>query len=197
MPSGQVTSCSFNFFTAFHGTELDSEQTSFISWNFHFLVTCSTLSWPTVSCLEREREGNLEHVNHRYTYKWIISSYTIGLVVVDAINCTVTELPVIDEQRAKVVLEGRTSEVVCSASGRPVPDITWRRTSNTDDYVAGIQPVRYHVCLPTALYQWSWLYCSLRHMLHACCILRWLTFYHFILKSMSQKLFNSYLELMC
>jgi len=51
------------------------------------------------------------------------------------------EMPVIEEQEAKVVLEGRTCELICLASGRPVPDISWRRVNNNDDYVAGIQPV--------------------------------------------------------
>jgi len=53
----------------------------------------------------------------------------------------VTELPVIEEQEAKVVLEGRTCEIVCTAAGRPLPDISWRRVTNNDDYVTGIQPV--------------------------------------------------------
>ena len=53
-----------------------------------------------------------------------------------------TELPVIEEQEAEVVLEGRTCEIVCSATGRPLPNISWRRVTSNDDYVTGIQPVR-------------------------------------------------------
>lgn len=48
----------------------------------------------------------------------------------------------IEEQEAKVVLEGRTCEIICNADGRPLPNISWRRVTNTDDYVTGIQPVR-------------------------------------------------------
>ena len=48
----------------------------------------------------------------------------------------------IEEQDTKVILEGRTCEIVCSASGRPLPDLSWRRVINSDDYVTGIQPVR-------------------------------------------------------
>jgi len=55
---------------------------------------------------------------------------------------TAVEMPEIEEQEAKVILEGRTCEIVCSASGRPLPDISWRRVTNSDDYVTGIQPVR-------------------------------------------------------
>ena len=51
-------------------------------------------------------------------------------------------MPVIEEQEPKVVLEGRTCEIVCSANGRPLPQISWRRAINSNDYLTGIQPVR-------------------------------------------------------
>jgi len=57
-------------------------------------------------------------------------------------RCSDAEEPVIEDQQANVVLEGRTCEIVCVATGRPLPDITWRRVTRNDDYVTGIQPVR-------------------------------------------------------
>ena len=54
----------------------------------------------------------------------------------------VVEVPVIDEQPVTTVLEGRTSEMVCTATGRPSPSISWRPVSGDVDYVTGIQPVR-------------------------------------------------------
>ena len=59
-----------------------------------------------------------------------------------SVFCAGTEEPVIEEQEANMVLEGRTCEIVCVATGRPLPDISWRRVTNNDDYVTGIQPVR-------------------------------------------------------
>jgi len=55
--------------------------------------------------------------------------------------CADAETPVVEEQEATVILEGRTCEIVCSATGRPLPTISWRRVSNADHFVTGIQPV--------------------------------------------------------
>jgi len=59
-------------------------------------------------------------------------------------------LPVIERhESATTVLEGRTTEMMCTAGGRPTPTLSWRRagpalSSNSSaaaDYVTGIQPV--------------------------------------------------------